>query len=316
MEETTLTVDIDVRAAGAGTALADETTFSSPDFADRLSEVVDQLPVMVAIVNSESRIVHVNGAWTDWFGAHVAGGRGAPISHLVGPALSTWINTGASDAVGGIEQRFERTLTNVAGDAMRGQVSFSPWIVDGRIVGAYITVVDLGRRSTAEAALLVATGRQATDDERERIARSVNDVVTRDLFGAALELSAALQPGCLRMDERVRASLDGVNHAIDDIRHIIQEPPAGRRDAEPVALALTTLDARELERRLLGGIDTLIAAHSADVPAGRVIAAIARARIAVRNATRNSHIALSADERAALIVNLAEHDLVTTRPSR
>jgi hypothetical protein len=77
---------------------------------------------------------------------------------------------------------------------------------------------------------------------------------------------------------------------------------------------MTTTQASEYDRLLLDGTDRLVAEFSGEFTAGRIIAAVARTRMSVRNSfDRLGLEPHPPDELTALVVGLARQALLTQR---
>lgn len=113
-----------------------------------------------------------------------------------------------------------------------------PIVVDERLAGVLAVggrnrpVTELARlidlAGVVELALANATmyeqlAELAAVRERERMAARLNSVMSRTLFGASLELSAALQGG-VDVEKRIRSALDSIDQAIAAVRASIYDP--------------------------------------------------------------------------------------------
>ena len=120
------------------------------DDADRLRQLIDRLPAMVAYWDADLRNVVANQAHWSFFGKTPSEIRGLHITELLvgelGEASLPYVNA----AMAGQDQVFEKTLTDHNGVTRHVQAAYLPDVVDGHVQGLYVQVTDVTARVEAE----------------------------------------------------------------------------------------------------------------------------------------------------------------------
>lgn len=199
-------------------------------------EVLDLLPVVAAAFDTGLRCRYANAAALRWFGA--AGPQqvlGRTFRELLPAEVYAVHLPHARAALAGVPQRFDRTLPDGRGGHVPVDVVYLPRVRHREVTGFLVQVLSLPARAGVSRQAAVAA-------ERERIAAGVGALVGRRLHGAALELSAALQPRAEGVEDRVRAALRELDAAVRDARRLVH-PGSG-----PGALPGPDTDDRELRR--------------------------------------------------------------------
>ena len=126
----------------------------------RLRILFDNLPALIGYWDRDLRNVIANHAYVEWFGLTPGELKGMHISQVVGETIYALNLPFMQAALAGSEQVFQRTLIDVAGAVRHTQVSYSPDVVDGVVVGLFVMTTDVTQR--------VETQRQM--DEAQRLA--------------------------------------------------------------------------------------------------------------------------------------------------
>jgi signal transduction histidine kinase len=198
-------------------------------------EVLDQLPVVAAAFDTGLRCRYANAAALRWFGT--AGPQpvlGRTLRELLPAEVYAVHLPHARAALAGVPQHFDRLLPDGHGGHVPVDVVYLPRVRHREVTGFLVQVLSLpaGSRVSRQAAVAA---------ERERIAAGVGALVGRRLHGAALELSAALQPRAEGVEDRVRAALRQLDAAVHEARRLVHPGPGPSPTPE-------TDDDRELRR--------------------------------------------------------------------
>lgn len=196
-----------------------------------LVALLDHLPAMVALWDEDRRNRFANRAYVEWFGIAPEDMQGMHIKDLLGPKIYAMNLPYIEGALAGEPQLFERVLVDTLGQTRHSQASYTPYVIDGVVRGFFVLVVDISARVEAEAALLKATEEVAVQQERERVATRLNELVVQRLYATSLQLSATLQPGFVDIGQRVTSVVQSIDDAIRDLRSSIfaLRPPAHQR---------------------------------------------------------------------------------------
>ena len=114
----------------------------SPDYSAIALAVVDHIPGMVAYWDASERCRFVNAAYREWFGRTRPQLIGTTLKELLGPLYE--LNLPHIRAVlAGRQQVFERAIPDpVTGIPRDSLATYTPDLVDGKVVGFYVHVAD------------------------------------------------------------------------------------------------------------------------------------------------------------------------------
>jgi len=191
-------------------------------------DLLDSLPAMIALWDTDQRNLFANQAYLEWFGIAPDEMFGMDIKELLGPKVYPLNLPYIVGALAGERQLFERVLVDASGLTRHVQASYTPHVVNGVVEGFFVLVVDISARVAAEKALLESTEKVVLLHERERIATRLNELVIRQLTEAVLALSAALQPDTPDLPARLGTAIETIDNAISDLRSAIFTLKAGR----------------------------------------------------------------------------------------
>ena len=116
----------------------------------RLRVLFDSLPALIGYWDRDLRNVIANQAYVEWFGLTPAELKGMHISQVVGETVYEQNLPYMDAALAGAEQLFQRTLVDVSGAIRHSQVSYSPDVVDGVVVGLFVMITDVTPRVEAQ----------------------------------------------------------------------------------------------------------------------------------------------------------------------
>jgi diguanylate cyclase (GGDEF)-like protein/PAS domain S-box-containing protein len=120
-----------------------------------LTEIVDHLDAMVAYWDADRRCVFANAAYRDWFGKTPEQILGHTLQDLLGPLYAK--NLPYIDAAyRGEKQVFEREIPLPGGGVRSSLATYTPRKVDGRVVGIFVHVADVGPLKRAQEELRLA----------------------------------------------------------------------------------------------------------------------------------------------------------------
>ncbi|MCW2846552.1 MAG: domain S-box protein [Marmoricola sp.] len=108
-----------------------------------LRVLFDGLPAMIGYWDSNLRNVIANEAYVDWFGISPSTMKGIHISEIVSEAVYRANMPYMTAALAGQQQTFQRTLVDVTGMIRHAQVSYSPDVADGEVLGLFVMITDI-----------------------------------------------------------------------------------------------------------------------------------------------------------------------------
>jgi len=189
------------------------------------SRVLDEIPAVLTKWDLDQCCVFANKAAVTWFGRtrrrEVIGKRAVD---LLGPEVYRATLPFVLEAIEANAREFDRTLRDRAGRTRHLRAYVTPTLTDGDVCGVQVLVVDLTSQRDAQRVHLDHAMRRAGAQVRAQIVAKQNDVITRRLFGATLELSAALTRLAGDTSERVRTAIEEIDSAIGELRSSLAEP--------------------------------------------------------------------------------------------
>lgn len=120
--------------------------------AETALHVVNQISAMVGYWDVEQRCVFANDAYRQWFGSEATALIGRSMAELLGPLYEKNLPY-IRGALAGRPQIFERRIPHPDGQARDSIATYTPEIVDGRVVGFAVHVADVSELRQREAAL-------------------------------------------------------------------------------------------------------------------------------------------------------------------
>lgn len=199
--------------------------------------VLDQLPAGATVWDADLRCDFANTfALRESGRERLAEVRGRHVQDLVPEPVWLSIRPFLEAALAGSERQYARTVEDAAGQVRQVQVSCVPFVVDGEVRGVLQHVIDITARIDAEALLRHQAEARAVDRERRRVADVTTDIVTKQLFGATLKLSAALSQGAARDSGPLWGVMGDIDRAIAELRDLIagaESTPPGAQVSAP-----------------------------------------------------------------------------------
>lgn len=157
-----------------------------------LAEVLDAVPVAVAFWDRELRNVFANrAAFLDWFGSTPEEMHGRHSRELLGDDAFVRTEPYMLEALAGERQVVERVLVTPSGEQRHAQIEYTPYVVDGEVVGFSTIITDISVRVRAERRARESAERLAAVAERRRIEERAHDVILQYLFAAQLDVDRA-----------------------------------------------------------------------------------------------------------------------------
>ncbi|HWJ42122.1 MAG TPA: PAS domain-containing protein [Solirubrobacterales bacterium] len=133
-----------------------------------IQTMLDALPAMVSYWDGELRNRMANAAYVEFFGKSPEELFGTHIRDLLGEELFARSLPYIEGALAGRKQLFDREILTPAGDVRYTQASYAPDVVEGRVRGFFVLVIDITERRRMEEEGERSRARLA---EAERIAR-------------------------------------------------------------------------------------------------------------------------------------------------
>ncbi|MBJ7346932.1 MAG: PAS domain-containing protein [Thermoleophilaceae bacterium] len=115
-----------------------------------LENAFDNLPAMIGFWDRDLKNVFANGAYLDFFGLTPEEIHGKHIRDVIGAELFELNHEYMGNALLGNSQTFDRMIIDASGHERHTQASYLPAVVDGKVQGFYVLVVDITARKAAE----------------------------------------------------------------------------------------------------------------------------------------------------------------------
>ena len=128
-----------------------------------LLEIVDSLDAMIAYWDEHQVCRFANQAYVEWFGRGRQDLLGRTLQDLLGPLYELNLPH-IRAAYAGQRQVFERAIPAPGGEVRHSLATYVPRLVDGRVVGIFVHVADVGPLKRLQAEL------QAAKDRAESVA--------------------------------------------------------------------------------------------------------------------------------------------------
>jgi PAS domain S-box-containing protein len=158
------------------------------DSSEPLLDLLDALPVLVALIDQTSCVRFANAAAGEWLGSSREEAVGLHLAEALGPQLYAECKPYIEGALAGQPQRFERLVVTDDGSVRHAQTEYLPVVEDGRPAGFYVLDTDITPRVEAESRHLSSVVRTALRAERSRLAVEMQDSVLQQLYAAGLQL--------------------------------------------------------------------------------------------------------------------------------
>lgn len=187
-----------------------------------LLTIMDELPWVVSIWDTDARNVFVNRLYTEYLGRPPEDVHGLHIRDLVGEELYGHYAERIEAALRGERAVYQRVWTTPDGRERHTEAYFMPHVENGEIAGFVIAGGEITDRVMSQRALQEAARAMTLLQERQRMAEDLHDLVVQRLFAAGLDLAVALRGGPDAMD-RVEAAAKTIDLGIRELRGTIHD---------------------------------------------------------------------------------------------
>ena len=197
-----------------------------------LAHALDAVPSAIAFWDRDLRNVFANKAYRTWLGVTPEQARGQHAKDLFEPEAYALSEPYMHAALDGQRQVFERLSYTSSGEEREAQVEYTPYAVDGEILGFVAIVIDVSVRIHAERAARAAAERVAVLTERQRIEQRAHEGILQDLFAVQLniERARAEAAGHAPTIDALDLALDRLDAAVADLRLILGVGSTSPRD--------------------------------------------------------------------------------------
>lgn len=197
-----------------------------------LAHALDAVPSAIAFWDSDLRNVFANRAYRAWLGVTPEQARGQHAKDLFDPEAYLLSEPYMQAALEGERQVFERVSYTPSGEEREAQVEYTPYSVDGEVVGFVAIVTDVSVRISAERAARAAAERLAVLTERQRIEQRAHEGILQDLFAVQLniERARAEAAGHPPTTDALDLALDRLDAAVADLRLVLGVGSTSRSD--------------------------------------------------------------------------------------
>ena len=194
-----------------------------PDSVDVVHRLVDHVPSMLAYWAADLRCRFANRAYETWFGADPDRLIGTSLRDLLGPELFALNEPFVLAALRGEEQTFERLVPGPDGIDRHSLVNFRPDVIDGQVVGFFVTMTEVTHLKQTEANLRSAIS--ALEDEIRR--RRTIEYQLNDIQQSLAVTLASIDAGFIATDRRGRVTQ--MNEVSERLTGWVQSEALGHR---------------------------------------------------------------------------------------
>ena len=194
-----------------------------PDSVDVVRRLVDHVPSMLAYWAADLRCRFANRAYETWFGADPDRLIGTSLRDLLGPELFALNEPFVVAALRGEEQTFERLVPGPDGIDRHSLVNFRPDVIDGQVVGFFVTMTEVTHLKQTEANLRSAIS--ALEDEIRR--RRTAEYQLNDIQQSLAVTLATIGAGFIATDRRGRVTQ--MNEVSERLTGWVQSEAVGHR---------------------------------------------------------------------------------------
>jgi diguanylate cyclase (GGDEF)-like protein/PAS domain S-box-containing protein len=185
-----------------------------------LSELIDHLDAMVAYWNQDRVCVIANAAYREWFGKTADEVVGMTMQQLLGPLYEK--NAPYIDAAfNGEKQVFEREIPLPTGKGSRHSLAtYTPHIVDGRVLGIFVHVADVTQLKRLELQLQQAKEHAESLAAHDVLTGLPNRLLLQETVDREIAMAerARCMLGILLIDlDNFKAVNDRFGHAAGDL---------------------------------------------------------------------------------------------------
>jgi len=154
--------------------------------------LLDHLDAMVAYWDANEVCVFANNAYREWFGKTREQVVGHTLQELLGPIYplnAPYIKA----ALAGREQVFERDIPSPTGVVRQSLATYTPHVVDGKVVGFFVHVADVGPLKDLERQLKAAKEKAEELATHDFLTRLPNRVLLFDRISQAIAIAKRKQ---------------------------------------------------------------------------------------------------------------------------
>ncbi|MGN2251777.1 PAS domain-containing protein [Frateuria sp. GZRe12] len=168
---------------------------------NRLRQIADALPVLIAYVDTDQHYRFANRAYEEWFALTPREIVGQHVNHVVGEATYQRVRPAIERVLAGERQSFETSVSYRNAAVRQMQIDYVPECEpDGTITGYYALGTDISKRKAAEAALRELNETLESQVRERTWALLQSEARLRAMFETSLQHHGLVSPEGLLLD--------------------------------------------------------------------------------------------------------------------
>ena len=190
----------------------------NPTARNVVHELLDHIDAMAAFWDTNQVCVYANRAYYNWFGKTPDQIVGRTMKELLGPIYPLNLPY-IRAALAGQRQQFERSIPAPNGEVRDSLATYTPYIVDGKVLGFFAHVVDVTPLKKLERALEAARARAEELATHDFLTGLPNRVLLEDRLSQAIASAARRDQmiAVISIDlDNLKAVNDAYGHAVGD----------------------------------------------------------------------------------------------------
>ena len=120
---------------------------------EQLRVIGDSVPVLVSLIDPDSRYLFANATYGKWFGEASRTVVGRTMEEVLGPAAYATVSPYVKTALSGQPVNFQTRVRYASGGERHVEAAYTPYRVDGRVEGVVAMVADVSDRVQLEESL-------------------------------------------------------------------------------------------------------------------------------------------------------------------